>query len=91
MRRISNRPAALFSGDGHAITSIVSEAAITTDFLEKSFPPAYSGWRAFVQAFAASTVPALCGVSLQVKQGEAVALAMSEVRSSPAFALSLLA
>jgi ABC-type multidrug transport system ATPase subunit len=64
----------LFSCNGHAITSVVSEAAITTDSLEKSFPPAYSGWRAFVQPFAASTVPALCGVSLQVKQGEAVAL-----------------
>jgi ABC-2 type transport system ATP-binding protein len=52
----------------------VSEAAIITDSLEKSFPPAYSGWRAFVQPFAASTVPGLRGVSLQVKQGEAVAL-----------------
>jgi ABC-type multidrug transport system ATPase subunit len=74
MRRISSGPRALFSGDGNAITSVVSEAAITTDSLEKSFPPAYSGWRAFVQPFVASTVPALCGVSLQVKQGEAVAL-----------------
>jgi ABC-2 type transport system ATP-binding protein len=74
MDRISYRPGALFSCNGHAITSVVSEAAITVDSLEKSFPPAYSGWRAFVQPFAASTVPALRGVSLQVKQGEAVAL-----------------
>ncbi len=42
--------------------------------LEKRFPPALSGWRAFLQPFAAPTVRALNGVSLQVAAGEAVAL-----------------
>jgi len=52
----------------------VPDAAITVDSLEKFFPPALSGWRSFTQPFAAATVPALCGVSFQVKRGEAVAL-----------------
>lgn len=52
----------------------MSEAAIIVDSLEKSFPPAHSGWRAFIQPFAAPTVPALRGISLEVKPGEAVAL-----------------
>jgi ABC-2 type transport system ATP-binding protein len=52
----------------------VSDSAITIDALEKSFPPAYSGWRAFLQPFAAHTARALNGISLQVKAGEAVAL-----------------
>jgi len=52
----------------------VSDAAIILDSLEKWFPPALSGWRAFLQPFAPPTSPALRGVSLQVKQGEAVAL-----------------
>lgn len=52
----------------------MSDAAIILDSLEKWFPPALGGWRAFVQPFAFPTLPALRGVSLQVKQGEAVAL-----------------
>jgi ABC-type multidrug transport system ATPase subunit len=52
----------------------VPEFAITVDSLEKSFPQARSGWRAFLQPFEASTSLALREVSLQVKQGEAVAL-----------------
>ena len=52
----------------------MSDSAITIDSLEKFFPPARSGWRAFLQPFAAATSPALRGVSLEVKQGEAVAL-----------------
>ncbi|HYA63030.1 MAG TPA: ABC transporter ATP-binding protein [Candidatus Sulfotelmatobacter sp.] len=52
----------------------MSDAAITIDSLEKWFPPVHSGWRAFVQPFAAPTAPALRGITLQVKQGEAVAL-----------------
>jgi ABC-type multidrug transport system ATPase subunit len=52
----------------------VSDAAIILDSLEKWFPPALGGWRAFLQPFAPPTSPALRGVSLQVKQGEAVAL-----------------
>ncbi|MGB9444215.1 MAG: ABC transporter ATP-binding protein [Candidatus Acidiferrum sp.] len=50
------------------------ESAITIDSLEKSFPPAYSGWRAFLQPFAAPSRSALRGISLRVKAGEAVAL-----------------
>lgn len=52
----------------------MSDAAIILDSLEKWFPPALGGWRAFLQPFASPTSPALRGVSLQVKQGEAVAL-----------------
>jgi len=52
----------------------VPDAAITVDALEKFFPPAFSGWRSFVQPFAAATAPALCGFSFQVQTGEAVAL-----------------
>lgn len=50
------------------------EFAITLDSLEKSYPPAHGGWRAFLQPFAAPTAPALRGISFQVRQGEAVAL-----------------
>ena len=52
----------------------MSDAAITVDALEKFFPPTRSGWRAFVQAFSPPTVPALRGLSFEVKRGEAVAL-----------------
>jgi len=52
----------------------VSAPAILIDSLEKWFPPAYSGWRAFLQPFAAPTSPALRGISLKVEEGEAVAL-----------------
>jgi ABC-type multidrug transport system ATPase subunit len=52
----------------------VSDSAIILDSLEKWFPPASSGWRAFLQPFSPPTSPALRGISLEVKQGEAVAL-----------------
>lgn len=52
----------------------MSDSAITIDSLDKSFPQAQSGWRAFLQPFSASTVEVVRGISLQVKQGEAVAL-----------------
>jgi ABC-type multidrug transport system ATPase subunit len=52
----------------------VPDTAISIDSLEKYFPPALGGWRAFVQPFAAATVPALRGISLRVESGEAVAL-----------------
>jgi ABC-type multidrug transport system ATPase subunit len=64
----------LFSGERHAINSRVSDSAITIDSLEKSFPRAYSGWRALLQPFAAPSWSALRGISFQVKPGEAVAL-----------------
>ena len=49
-------------------------SAISVDSLEKWFPPTHSGWRAFLQPFATATTPALRGISLEVAQGEAVAL-----------------
>ncbi len=48
--------------------------AIFVDALEKWFPPTFSGWRAFLQPFTKPTSAALRGVSLEVGQGEAVAL-----------------
>jgi sodium transport system ATP-binding protein len=52
----------------------VAAPALSLESLEKYFPPASSGWRAFLQPFAAATVPALRGVSLEVQQGESVVL-----------------
>jgi len=69
-----SRRGALSNSSRQAIKSSVSVPAILIDSLEKWFPPAYSGWRAFLQPFAAPTSPALRGLSLEVKQGEAVAL-----------------
>ncbi|HXA81563.1 MAG TPA: ATP-binding cassette domain-containing protein [Methylomirabilota bacterium] len=66
-RRLSSVPR-------HAITSGMSDSAIILDSLEKWFPPALSGWRAFLQPFTPPTTPALRGITLEVKQGEAVAL-----------------
>ena len=66
--------AALFSGGRHAINSRVSDPAIILDSLEKWFPPALGGWRAYLQPFAPPTAPALRGISLEVKQSESVAL-----------------
>jgi ABC-type multidrug transport system ATPase subunit len=52
----------------------VPAAAISIDSLEKWFPPTKGGWRAFLQPFAPPTFAALRGVSLEVAQGESVAL-----------------
>jgi ABC-type multidrug transport system ATPase subunit len=52
----------------------VTASAISVDSLEKWFPPARGGWRAFLQPFATATTPALRGISLELAQGEAVAL-----------------
>ena len=52
----------------------MSDPAIILDSLEKWFPPALSGWRAYLQPFAPPTSPALRSISLEVRQGEAVAL-----------------
>ena len=54
--------------------SSVPEPAIRLEQLTKFFPPALSGWRAFAQPFATATAPALTGVTLEVREGEAVAL-----------------
>jgi ABC-type multidrug transport system ATPase subunit len=64
----------LFSGLRHVISSLVSAHAISIDSLEKSFPPSYGGWRAFLQPFAAPTSAALRGVAFEVAPGESVAL-----------------
>ncbi len=48
--------------------------AIVVENLEKYFPPALGGWRAWTRPFALPTVPALAGVSFAVGSGEAVAL-----------------
>lgn len=50
------------------------EAAIQVESLEKSFPPARSGWRTFFQPFEKPTAVALAGVSFKVREGEALAL-----------------
>jgi ABC-type multidrug transport system ATPase subunit len=52
----------------------VPDTAIRIDSLFKSFPPAHTGWRAFLQPFSASTSPALRNINLQTIQGESVAL-----------------
>jgi ABC-type multidrug transport system ATPase subunit len=64
----------LSSAPRHAITSAMPDSAIILDSLEKWFPSTLGGWRAFLQPFTPSTTPALRGISLEVKQGEAVAL-----------------
>lgn len=50
------------------------EPAIQIAKLAKLFPPARSGWRAFVQPWERATATALDGVSFEVREGEAVAL-----------------
>jgi ABC-type multidrug transport system ATPase subunit len=52
----------------------VPEAAISIANLEKSFPPARSGWRSFLQPFEKPSVVALDRISLEVHPGEALAL-----------------
>jgi ABC-2 type transport system ATP-binding protein len=52
----------------------VPDYSIIIDSLEKSFPRALSGWRAFLQPFSSPSLKALKGISLQVQPGEAVAI-----------------
>jgi len=52
----------------------VAHSAIDIVALEKFFPPARSGWRAFLQPFEKPTMLALAGFSLEVRSGEAIAL-----------------
>lgn len=52
----------------------VPDFAVSVDSLSKFFPPARSGWRAFLQPFESPTLPALQDVSFQVRNGEALAL-----------------
>ena len=60
--------------DRQVISFAVLPSAITVETLHKSFPPARSGWRAFVQPFEKPTAVALAGISFQVRRGEALAL-----------------
>ena len=48
--------------------------ALSLENVEKYFPPAVSGWRAFVHPVSRLTVPALRGVSMEVERGEVLAL-----------------
>jgi sodium transport system ATP-binding protein len=64
----------LCSSRRHAINFLVPEAAITIDSIEKLFPAARSGWRAFFQPFEIPTVIALAGLSLEVREGESLAI-----------------
>jgi ABC-type multidrug transport system ATPase subunit len=64
----------LSSKGRQVIKFLVLEAAISVESLEKSFPPARSGWRTFLQQFEKATSVALAGVSFDVREGEAVAL-----------------
>jgi ABC-type multidrug transport system ATPase subunit len=52
----------------------VSSLALSFENVEKFFPPAVSGWRAFLNPVSRLTVPALRGVSFDVREGEVVAL-----------------
>jgi ABC-2 type transport system ATP-binding protein len=53
---------------------LVKNSALHIENLEKYFPPAASGWRAFLHPFSPMTVPALRGISFEVKHGEVLAL-----------------
>jgi ABC-2 type transport system ATP-binding protein len=48
--------------------------AIDVQNLEKFFPPALAGWRAFIQPLAKPTERALAGVSFSVERGECIAI-----------------
>src|SRR5208283_1771555 len=72
--QIRTLPGGLSNCGRQVIKSSVSAPAIVIDSLEKWFPPTYSGWRAFLQPFAKPNSPALRGISLEVAEGEAVAL-----------------
>ncbi len=52
----------------------MGKPALCVENLEKYFPPATSGWRALLQPIANLSVPALRGVSFDVKPGEVLAL-----------------
>jgi ABC-type multidrug transport system ATPase subunit len=53
---------------------LVNNFALSLENVEKYFPPAASGWRALLHPISRLTVPALRGISLEVKQGEVLAL-----------------
>jgi ABC-type multidrug transport system ATPase subunit len=53
---------------------VVNDFALRVENLEKYFPPATTGWRALLHPVASLTVPALLGISFDVKPGEVLAL-----------------
>lgn len=67
----SNR---LSRNQSQAISLRVSDAAIVVESLQKSFPPARSGWRALLEPFEKPSIVALAGMSFEVRPGEAFAL-----------------
>jgi ABC-type multidrug transport system ATPase subunit len=52
----------------------VKDVALSVEKVEKYFPPASSGWRSLVVPISRLTVPALRGISFEVRQGEVLAL-----------------
>jgi ABC-type multidrug transport system ATPase subunit len=52
----------------------VKNSALSLENVEKYFPPAASGWRALLHPVSRLTVPALRGISFEVKPGEVLAL-----------------
>jgi ABC-2 type transport system ATP-binding protein len=53
---------------------LVKTSALLVENLEKYFPPAASGWRALLHPVSRLTVPALRGISFEVKPGDILAL-----------------
>jgi ABC-2 type transport system ATP-binding protein len=52
----------------------VKDSALSLENVEKYFPPAASGWRALLHPVSRLTVPALRGISFEVKPGEVLAV-----------------
>jgi ABC-2 type transport system ATP-binding protein len=52
----------------------VKSSTLSVENLEKYFPPAATGWRALLHPVAGLTVPALRGISFEVKPGTVLAL-----------------
>ena len=48
--------------------------ALSVENVEKYFPPAASGWQALLHPISRLTVPALRGISIQLRRGEVLAL-----------------
>ncbi len=63
-----------FATANSVITSGMSASAISVESLEKYFPPARTGWRAFLQPVVRPTERALAGISFSVRPAEAVAI-----------------
>ena len=52
----------------------MKDSALSLENVEKYFPPAASGWRALLHPVSRLTVPALRGISFEVKPGEVLAV-----------------